>query len=108
MKRLIWLLIAIVISAISLYADDMGKGTEMSGMLCNAKCVSQTATRASCDTSCADKSGDVVLVDDQGRVFKISNQDKVTAHAGKKVKMKCHAMKNMKDTMYVDSIYLGG
>jgi hypothetical protein len=108
MKSIAWLLAAVVISAASLYADDMGKMTDMSGILCNSKCVTQNAGHSACDASCADKSGDVVLVDDQGKVFKITNQDKVNAHAGKKVKMKCKPVKGKSDTMYVDSLYLGG
>jgi hypothetical protein len=99
---------AVVISTASLHADDMGKMTDMSGILCNSKCVTQSAGHAACDMGCADKSGDVVLVDDQGKVFKIENQDKVMPHVSKKVKMKCKAVKGKTDTMYVDSIYLGG
>jgi hypothetical protein len=108
MKRIAWLLVATLLSAVSLYADDMGKATEMTGWLCNSKCVTQNAGHASCDQNCTDKAGDVVLVDDQGRVFKIANQDKVSKHAGKKAKMKCKPVKGEKDTMYVDSLYLGG
>jgi hypothetical protein len=108
MKRIAWLLIAALLSAVSLYADDTGKMTEMSGMLCSSKCVKQDASHASCDLNCADKTGDVVLVDDQGKVFKISNQDKVAGNHGKKAKMKCKPVKGQKDTMYIDSIYLGG
>lgn len=108
MKPISWLLAAALLSAISLYADDTGKMTEMSGMLCNNKCVTQSAGHAACDSSCTDKSGDVVLVDDQGKVFKISNQDKVASNAGKKVKMKCKPVKGQPNTMWVDSIYLGG
>lgn len=108
MKRNVCLLVAVLASAISLYAGDMGKATAMSGWLCNSMCVAQNAGHAACDQSCSDKSGDVVLVDDRGQVFKIANQDKVVSHAGKKVKMKCRPVKDKKDTMYVDSMYLGG
>jgi pectin methylesterase-like acyl-CoA thioesterase len=108
MKRIAFLLAAVLFSAASLYADDMGKETEMSGVLCNAKCVVQNASHAACNQSCAEKTGDVVLVDDQGRIFKIANQDKVALHAGKKVKVKCHAVKSKEDTMYIDNLYLGG
>jgi hypothetical protein len=108
MKRIAALLIAVLISGISLYADDMGKETEMSGVLCNSKCVAQNAGHAACNQNCADKGGDVVLVDDQGRVFKIANQDKVVLHAGKKVKVKCKPVKGKEDTMYIDNLYMGG
>jgi hypothetical protein len=108
MRRIAWLLVAALLSPVSLYADDTGKMTEMSGTLCSSKCVKQDASHASCDLNCADKTADVVLVDDQGKVFKISNQDKVAGHAGKKAKMKCKPVKGEKDTMYIDSMYLGG
>ena len=108
MKRSVCLLLAVLVSALSLYAEDMGKATEMTGWLCNNKCVAQTAGHAACDQNCADKSGDVVMVDDQGRVFKIANQNKVNGLAGSKVKMKCRPVKGEKDTMYVDSFSLYG
>jgi hypothetical protein len=108
MKRIACLLIGVLGLGISLYADDMGKATEMSGLLCNNKCVTQSAGRAACDQSCGDKSGDVVMVDDQGKVFKIANQDKVKGLGGKKAKMKCRPVKGASDTMYIDNLYLGG
>jgi hypothetical protein len=108
MKRIAWLLAAVLMAGVSLFAEDTGKATDMSGWLCNNKCVTQSAGHAACDQRCADKSGDVVLVDDQGRVFKIANQDKVKLHAGKKVKMKCKPVKGTTDTMNVDSLYMGG
>jgi hypothetical protein len=108
MKRIAWLLVATLGMGISLFGEDMGKATEMSGLLCNNKCVTQSAGHAACDQNCADKSGDVVLVDDQGKVFKIANQDKVKELGGKKAKMKCTPVKGTKDTMYIDNLYVGG
>ena len=106
MKRIAWLLIAVFGLTISLYAEDAGKATDMTGWLCNSKCVTHSAGHAACDQNCSEKGGDIVLVDDQGKVFKIANQDKVMPHMGKKVKMKCRPDKNKKDTMYVDSLSL--
>jgi hypothetical protein len=108
MKKIAWLLIAVLGLGISLFAEDMGKATEMTGWLCNNKCVAQTAGHAACDQNCTDKSGDVVLVDDHGQVYKIANQDKVMSKAGKKVKTKCRPVKGEKDTMYVDTVSLYG
>jgi hypothetical protein len=108
MKRIAWLLVAVLVSAISLYAEDAGKATAMTGSLCNTKCVTQSAGQAACDQNCADRSGDIVLVDDHGQVFKIVNQDKVMSYAGKKVKMMCKPVKGTKDTMYVDTVSLYG
>jgi hypothetical protein len=108
MKRIAWLLIALMASAISIYAEDTGKATTMTGWLCNSNCVTQNSGHAACDSNCADKSGDVVFIDDQDRVLKIANQDKVALHAGKKVKMKCRPVAGTKDTMYVDTVSLYG
>ena len=108
MKKMAWVLVFVLGLGVSLFAEDMGKATEMTGWLCNNKCVAQTAGRAACDLGCTDKSGDVVLVDDHGQVYKIANQDKVMSNAGKKVKMKCRPVKGEKDTMYVDSFSLYG
>jgi hypothetical protein len=110
MKRIAWLLLAVLTLAISLCAEDTGKSMDMTGWLCNSKCVTQSAGHAACDQNCSDKTGDVVLLDDEGRVVKIANQDKVMPFKDKKVKMKCHRDKNNKETMYVDtvSLYEGG
>jgi hypothetical protein len=59
----------------------MGEATEMTGSVTTRCCAD--AGHAACDQNCADKSGDVVMVDDQGRVFEIANQDKVKGFAGK-------------------------
>jgi hypothetical protein len=108
MKRIAWVLIAVLGLAISLYAGDTGNPVSMTGWLCNSKCVTQNSGHAACDQNCSDKSGDIVLVDDQGKVLKIANQDKVMSLSGKKVKMKCRMDKNNKDMMYVDSVSLYG
>jgi hypothetical protein len=67
MKRIICLPVAVLRLGVSLFAEDMAKATEMTGWLCNNKSVAQTACHAACDQNCADKSGDVVMGDDQGR-----------------------------------------
>ena len=108
MKRIAWLLVAVLVSAISLYAQDKGKATTMTGSLCNSKCVTQSADHAACDQNCADKSGDIVLIDDHGHVFQIANQDKVMSLVGKKVKMKCRPVKDKKDMMCVDTVSIYG
>jgi hypothetical protein len=41
---------------------------------------------STCDKDCTDKSGPAVLVDDQGNVMKIANQDMCMSHMGKHVK----------------------
>ena len=108
MKRMAWLLIAVLCSAVLLHAsepkgdkDEAGKGKQLSGWLCNSKCVVNTGSKTSCKKDCSE-GGDVVFIDSKGAVMKIENQDKVTSMAGKKVKMKA-AMKGT-DMMYVYEI----
>jgi hypothetical protein len=109
MKRMAWLLIAVLCSAALLYAseptgdkDEAGKGKQVSGWLCNSKCVTNSGNKASCKKDCSESGGDVVFIDSKGAVMKIENQDKVMSMAGKKVKMKA-AMKGA-DMMYVYEI----
>ena len=109
MKRMAWLLIAVLCSAAMLHAneptgedDEAGKGKQMSGWLCSSKCVAtNTGSKASCKKDCS-VGGDVVFIDSKGAVMKIENQDKVMSMAGKKVKMKA-AMKGT-DMLYVYEI----
>lgn len=116
MKRTASLLIAVLGSAMWMHAQDTGQATTqptgqattMTGMLCNSTCVSQSSGQASCDQKCANKTGEIVLIDDQGRVLKIANQEKVQEHAGKKVKMSCRRVAGQNDTMYVDTVSLYG
>jgi hypothetical protein len=53
----------------------------MSGWICDSKCVKQDAGKASCDASCAEKGGDTVFVDDQGKATKIANPKMTTTLA---------------------------
>jgi hypothetical protein len=108
MKRGVCLMVGLLASALSLYAEDMDKTADMTGWFCNSKCVTRNAGHAACDQGCTDKRGDVVLVDDRGQVYKIANQDKVMSQAGKKVKIKCRSVKGEQNTMYVDSYSLYG
>jgi len=64
---------------------------EMSGTICNSACVTKVQNLSTCDTSCTDKSGDCVLVDDQGNVEKIENPGMAMPHMGKHVKV--HAVR---------------
>jgi hypothetical protein len=109
MKRIAWLLAPVLLSAVSLYAEDMRKEADMSGVLCNSNGVVQNEGHAACDQTYAGQSGDVVFVDGQGRVFKVANQDKVVLRAGKKSKTKCKPVKDKEDTDFIiDNQYMGG
>jgi hypothetical protein len=101
MKRIAGLLVIALGSWMMLYAQgqsqksgDQDKGQEMTGWICNSKCVKQTAATAACDETCTDKSGDVVFVDETGKVTKIANPDMVMDKMGKKVKVKGEMMKD--------------
>jgi hypothetical protein len=88
MKRTALLLVTILCcSAIFLFAGDKNnnKAEEMTGWICNAKCVEQSSGKATCDTKCAESSGQIVFVDDTGKLFNITNQaqEKVRPMAGK-------------------------
>lgn len=108
MKRIACLLAPVLLSAVSLYAGDMGKEANMSGVLCNSNGVVQNEGHAACDQTYAGQSGEVVFVDQQGRVFKIANQDKVVLRAGKKAKTKSKPVKHKQDTDFViDNQYMG-
>lgn len=91
MMRIMWVFLAVACCAAMLSAQDSSgmqmKPHEMTGTICNSSCVTTSANLATCDTNCTDKSGDVVLVDDQGNVKKIANQDMAKQHMGKHVKM---------------------
>ena len=109
MKRLALLLAVVLCSAALLQAaepsdkkDDAGKGKEMTGMLCNSKCVTSDKGKSACNKSCYETKGDVVFIDSKGVVMKIDNQDKVMPMAGHKVKMKAEMMG--KDMMHVYEI----
>jgi hypothetical protein len=114
MKKILGLSILFLGSAMLLNAQEMkdkgtmDKGTEMTGVICNAKCVNTTSTPASCKADCKEKGSDAVFIDDQGKVTKIANPKMVKGHVGKKVKMKADMMKD-KDMMEVYNVTnLGG
>jgi hypothetical protein len=84
-------------SLILLYAQG-NKPIEMTGTICNSTCVTQSAGHATCNANCTDKSGPAVFVEDNGKVSKINNPDKVKGKMGKKVKVKA----NRKDDQSMD------
>ena len=88
MKHSAWLFLAVVCLATSLFAQDAGTSQkkEMTGTICNSACVQPVKDVPTCNTSCTDKSGDVVLVDDSGKVSKIANPNMAMSHMNKKVK----------------------
>ena len=103
MKRILGLLTIVLGSTLLLSAQDTSKGgtdqgamkgTEMTGMLCDSKCVKQDAAKASCDLSCTEKSGEATFIDDDGKATKVANPEIATGKMGKKVKVHCDMMKD--------------
>src|SRR5215467_6336852 len=88
MKRTVGLLAMIVASTMWLHAQDKNKGTEMTGWICNSKCVAHDAGKTVCDQNCTDQSGEVVFIDDNGKVTQIANPKKVEGDMGKQVKVR--------------------
>jgi hypothetical protein len=100
MKRMAALLALALGTAMLMSAQDKSKGTEMTGMICDQKCVKQDAGKSACDAGCTEKSGNAVFVDDEGKATKIANPKVATGKMGKKVKIHGEMMKD-KDMMKV-------
>lgn len=104
MKRTAALLALALGSTMLMSAQDKSKGTEMTGTICDQKCVKQDAGKSACDTSCTEKSGDAVFVDDQGKATKIANPKMAKGKMGKKVKVHGEMMKD--DSMKIYDVIL--
>jgi len=74
-------------------SQDQSKGTEMTGTLCNAANVVETAGKATCDPSKGGGSDDMVFIDDQGKATTIANTEKVKGMSGQKVKVNAETKK---------------
>ena len=89
---------------ISASAQDISKASEMTGTVCDQKCVKQDAGKAACDTSCNEHSGQAVFLDDSGKSWNVTNPASCKGKMGKKVKVKAEQMND--DSMYLhDVIY---
>jgi len=88
MKRIAWLLVTIFCLAILLCASDKNNSMDMTGWVCNAKCVDHSTGTATCNRSCSESSGAVVFIDSKGRVLQISNQEMATPMSGKRCHLK--------------------
>lgn len=69
MRRIAWLFLVVLGSVNLMQAQD----STTSGTACQSTCVTKVDTVSTCDVSCTDKSGEAVLVDDQGKVMTIAN-----------------------------------
>jgi hypothetical protein len=91
------LFLGVVCLATSLFAQDANstQKKQVTGTICNSACVVQQNNLATCDRNCTDKTGATVLVDDQGKVMKISNPQMAASHMYKRVK--CTAVPSEKE-----------
>src|SRR5262249_41467109 len=110
MKRMAGLLALVLACTLSLAAQDTGKsssgkGTEMTGMLCDAKCVKQDSGKAACDSGCSTKSNDVVFIDDQGKATKVANPKMAKGKMGKKVKVHGEMMQGKDEMKVYDVVF---
>jgi hypothetical protein len=95
MRRISWMFLVVLGSAVLMQAQSSTKAMKLGGTVCRSTCVSAVGESKvpTCDTLCTDKGGDTVLVDDQGNVRKIANQEMCESHMGKHVKMTAMAVK---------------
>jgi hypothetical protein len=105
MKRMTALLALLLASTVFVSAQDNGQGKEMTGILCDQKCVKQDAAKAACDLSCTEKSGVRMFVDDNGKATKVANPEICEGKMGKKVKIHGTMTKD-KDAMKVYDVVL--
>lgn len=87
MRRIGWMFLVVLGSVGLMHAQSSDNSMKLSGTVCQSTCVAATSPGVStCDPLCTDKSGELVLVDDQGDVKKIANQDMCKSHIGKHVR----------------------
>jgi hypothetical protein len=89
MKRLAWLFLVVLGSALLVQAQSSTKSMEMNGTICRSACVTQQDNLATCNKDCTDTNSEAVLVDDQGIVHPIAQESQNMCHTmmGKHVKM---------------------
>ena len=93
--------------AVFTFVAASAMAAEVSGYIVDANCAAKQGAKAAsddhtaCATRCIKGGAAAVLVDPDGKVYKIANQDKVTAHAGHKVTL---TGKVDGDTITVDDV----
>ncbi len=91
MKRTALLLVTFFLcSATFLFAGDKSKKpVEVTGWVCNAKCVDQSSGQATCNKNCSETGGEVVFINEAtGHVSRITDQQMAKPMSGKRCKMK--------------------
>jgi hypothetical protein len=92
--------------AVFAFAAMSAMAADFSGFIADAKCGADAAKagtegHAACAAKCIKGGAAAVLVTADGKIYKIADQDKVTAHAGHKVTI---TGKLDGDTIKVDSV----
>ncbi len=85
MKRIAWLFLVVLGTALLVNAQSSTNPVKVSGTVCQSSCVKQVKNVSTCDLTCTDKGGKAVFVDDQGKVSQISNQSICAPFMGKHV-----------------------
>lgn len=80
------LLFLFILGCVALMHAQSSNTKTLNGTVCDSSCVVQENGLATCDKSCTIKSGEAVLVDDQGKLMRVANQDVCKSHIGKHVK----------------------
>ena len=93
--------------AVFAFAALSAMAADWSGYIVDASCAAKQGAKAAsddhagCASRCIKGGAAATLVTSEGKVYKIANQDKVTAHAGHKVTL---TGKVDGDTITVDSV----
>jgi protein-disulfide isomerase-like protein with CxxC motif len=75
------------VATLALGLAAAGMAAEFKGFVEDTNCASKAGMKdnAACAKKCIGGGSPAVLVGEDGKVYKISNQDKIVAHAGEKV-----------------------
>jgi hypothetical protein len=92
MQRIALLFLVTLACVTSVHAQSSSDTRKLNGTVCDASCVVPVDNASTCDKSCTAKSGEAVLVDDQGKVMHIANQEVCKSHMGKHVTATVKAM----------------
>ena len=100
MKRIAVILFLVLGSAILLPAQEKNNGDELTGTICDQKCVKQDAGKSACDLSCTERSGEAFFINDQGKATKIANPQVCKGKMNQKARVRAE-MKKDQDSDYM-------
>jgi len=104
MKRIAVILLLVLGSAVLLPAQE-NKGNELTGTICDQKCVKQDAGKSACDLSCTERSGEAFFIDDKGKATKIANPQVCKGKMNQKAKVRAEMKKNQdSDEMFLHDV----